>query len=242
VLQTVLLYLDLQRIALVCGGDEFEATFTNLHIFDLLPSDDELVAIKNAKDKEEAAKKPRSTYIPGDSSSDEMKIVVLGSGGVGKSATVVQYVQGVFVERYDPTIEDNYRKQVYYDNTYTMMDILDTASYDQFTAMRDLYMRNGDGFYLIYSLSDRASFDELREVRNAILRVKGVDYVPMVIAANKGDLPEKDIVVPAATGASLASEWNVPFFVTSAKVRQNIDEAFEALYRQVKEIKSDSIF
>ena len=42
----------------------------------------------------------------------EYKLVVLGSGGVGKSALTVQFVQGIFVERYDPTIEDSYRKSV----------------------------------------------------------------------------------------------------------------------------------
>jgi GTPase SAR1 family protein len=34
----------------------------------------------------------------------EYKIVVLGSGGVGKSALTVQFVQGLFVEKYDPTV------------------------------------------------------------------------------------------------------------------------------------------
>ena len=43
----------------------------------------------------------------------EYKLVVLGTGGVGKSALTVQFVQNIFVERYDPTIEDSYRKQVF---------------------------------------------------------------------------------------------------------------------------------
>ena len=47
----------------------------------------------------------------------DYKIVVLGSGGVGKSALTVQFVQNIFVEKYDPTIEDSYRKQVEVDGT-----------------------------------------------------------------------------------------------------------------------------
>ena len=41
---------------------------------------------------------------------DAIKIVVVGPGGVGKSALTVQFVQGIFLETYDPTIEDFYRK------------------------------------------------------------------------------------------------------------------------------------
>ena len=58
---------------------------------------------------------------------NEFKIVVLGSGGVGKSCLTLRFVQGNFVERYDPTIEDSYRKQTMIDNQACMMDILDTA-------------------------------------------------------------------------------------------------------------------
>lgn len=42
----------------------------------------------------------------------EFKVVVLGSGGVGKSALTVQFVSGCFIEKYDPTIEDFYRKEI----------------------------------------------------------------------------------------------------------------------------------
>lgn len=52
---------------------------------------------------------------------------MLGSGGVGKSALTVQFVQGIFVEKYDPTIEDSYRKQVEVDGQQCMLEILDTA-------------------------------------------------------------------------------------------------------------------
>lgn len=70
-------------------------------------------------------------------SSIECKLVMLGGGGVGKSALTLQFVNGIFVEssfsflncpEYDPTIEDSFRKQVSIDNTYSfLLEILDTA-------------------------------------------------------------------------------------------------------------------
>ena len=92
----------------------------------------------------------------------EYKIVVLGSGGVGKSALTVQFVQGIFVEKYDPTIEDSYRKQVEVDGQQCMLEILDTAGTEQFTAMRDLYMKNGQGFVLVYSITAQSTFNDLQ--------------------------------------------------------------------------------
>jgi len=67
----------------------------------------------------------------------EYKIVVLGSGGVGKSALTVQFVQGIFVEKYDPTIEDSYRKQVEVDGQQCMLEILDTAGTVRFPPCSD---------------------------------------------------------------------------------------------------------
>lgn len=57
----------------------------------------------------------------------EYKLVVLGSGGVGKSALTVQFVQGIFIGKYDPTIEDCYRKIIELDGINCMLEILDTA-------------------------------------------------------------------------------------------------------------------
>ena len=74
----------------------------------------------------------------------------------------VQFVQGIFVEKYDPTIEDSYRKQVEVDGHQCMMEILDTAGTEQFTAMRDLYMKNGQGFVLVYSITVQSTFNDLQ--------------------------------------------------------------------------------
>lgn len=92
----------------------------------------------------------------------EYKVVVLGSGGVGKSALTVQFVTGTFIEKYDPTIEDFYRKEIEVDCSPSVLEILDTAGTEQFASMRDLYIKNGQGFILVYSLVNQQSF-QVRE-------------------------------------------------------------------------------
>ncbi|KAJ8402437.1 hypothetical protein AAFF_G00369260 [Aldrovandia affinis] len=163
----------------------------------------------------------------------EYKLVVLGSGGVGKSALTVQFVQGIFVEKYDPTIEDSYRKAMEVDGQQCMLEILDTAGTEQFTAMRDLYMKNGQGFALVYSITAQSTFNDLQDLREQILRVKDTDDVPMILVGNKCDL-EDERVVGKEQGQNLARQWNsCAFLESSAKSKINVNEIFYDLVRQI---------
>ncbi|KAK7600885.1 hypothetical protein V9T40_008326 [Parthenolecanium corni] len=164
----------------------------------------------------------------------EYKIVVLGSGGVGKSALTVQFVQGIFVEKYDPTIEDSYMKQIEVDGQQCMLEILDTAGTEQFTAMRDLYMKNGQGFILVYSIISQSTFNDLQDLREQILRVKDAEDVPMVLVGNKSDL-EEERVVGTDQGLSLANEFHCTFIETSAKAKINVSDIFYDIIRQINE-------
>jgi Ras-like without CAAX 2 len=65
------------------------------------------------------------------------RIVVLGDGGVGKSALTLQYVQHNFIDYHDPTIEDAYQQRTVIDSEPCLLDILDTAGQVEFTAMRE---------------------------------------------------------------------------------------------------------
>lgn len=62
--------------------------------------------------------------------------------------------------------------QVEVDGQQCMLEILDTAGTEQFTAMRDLYMKNGQGFALVYSITAQSTFNDLEDLRDQILRVK----------------------------------------------------------------------
>ena len=96
--------------------------------------------------------------------------------------------------------------------------------------MRDMYMRSGQGFLLIYDVTNRASFLEMPVFRNQILSAKDADNVPLVIVGNKCDLEDaRD--VSTADGVALANSYGAEFFEGSAKSRKNVDEAFFALVR-----------
>lgn len=163
----------------------------------------------------------------------DYKLVVLGAGGVGKSCLTVQFVQGIYLDSYDPTIEDSYRKTIEIDNKVFDLEILDTAGIAQFTAMRELYIKSGMGFLLVYSVTDQQSLNELMALREQVLRIKDTDRVPMVLVGNKADLADER-VVSVEEGIAVSSKWGkVPFYETSALLRSNVDEVFVDLVRQI---------
>ena len=60
--------------------------------------------------------------------------------------------------------------------------MLTAENQEQFTAMRDLYMKNGQGFVLVYSITSQATFNDLTDLREQILRVKDQDEVIIMYA------------------------------------------------------------
>ncbi|KAJ9092364.1 Ras GTPase [Naganishia friedmannii] len=155
----------------------------------------------------------------------EYKLVVVGGGGVGKSALTIQFIQSHFVDEYDPTIEDSYRKQCFIDEEVALLDVLDTAGQEEYGAMREQYR---EGFLLVYSITSRPSFDEISVFHQQILRVKDKDYFPVVVVANKCDL-DYDRQVDAQEGTNLAKQFGAVCIETSAKQRINVDEVFMEL-------------
>ncbi|GMG44079.1 unnamed protein product [Ambrosiozyma monospora] len=163
----------------------------------------------------------------------DYKIVVLGAGGVGKSCLTVQFVQGLYIDVYDPTIEDSYTKEIEVDGRACNLEILDTAGLAQFTAMRELYIKSGQGFILVYSVTDQSSLDELLQIREQVLRIKEATNVPMVLVGNKCDLTNERELTPE-DGIEVSRRWNkVPFYEASAMFKMNVEDAFVDVVRQI---------
>lgn len=85
-------------------------------------------------------------------------------------------------------------------------------------AMRDLYMKAGHGFLLVFSITSQSSLAELADLRDEIIRIKGHEDVPMVIVGNKSDLEEQR-VVSRSKAFAVSQHWGAPYYETSARTR-----------------------
>ena len=163
------------------------------------------------------------------------KLVVFGTPGVGKSCLTIQLAHNYFVDDYDPTIENNYRKQVTIDSEPCLLDIFESASDEGYAAMRDGIVSWGQGYFFTYSVTSRRSFAGLRDFYDHVVVRKGPD-APLVLVGNKCDLKE-DRQVSVVEGQDLAISWGCPYFETSAKDNINVEESF---YQLVREVRMDS--
>lgn len=159
--------------------------------------------------------------------------------------------------QYDPTIEDSYRKQVVIDGQSCMLEVLDTAGQEEYTALRDQWIRDGEGFVLVYSISSRSSFTRITRFHNQIQRVKessasSPSYpgsplssmspsapVPIMLVGNKSDrVTERE--VSTQEGHALARELGCEFVEASAKNCINVEKAFYDVVRQLRRSRMQS--
>ena len=104
--------------------------------------------------------------------------------------------------------------------------------------MQDLYMKEGNGFILVFSLTSQSTFNDLESFHDHIVEVKqamGQTNYPIVLAGNKCDL-ENERQVKQEDIDAFVSERNCTFMATSAKTQVNINEMFEFLTRKLIEL------
>ncbi|XP_065181174.1 circularly permutated Ras protein 1-like [Sycon ciliatum] len=118
------------------------------------------------------------------------------------------------------------------DGKICLLDILDSAGQEEYSSMRDQYMRSGDCFMIVYDVTSRSSFDEAEHLISFIARVKDVETseVPFIIVGNKTDLGDHQ-AVEEHEGRALARRHKRPFVATSAKTGDSVEHAFFTLVR-----------
>jgi GTPase KRas len=164
--------------------------------------------------------------------------------GAGKTSLVIQLTQSHFIDDYDPTTEDSYRKRVTIDDETCLLDILDGCyeSVLEYSAIWDAYLRAANGIILVYSITWRHSFDQIIPMLqriNASYRAQSSIPLAVVLVANKCDLDAEGLrVVSAQEGQELAQSIGASFFETSAKERIHIEDVFFEAVRTTRALQS----
>ncbi|KAJ5074300.1 ras gtpase-related [Anaeramoeba ignava] len=167
-----------------------------------------------------------------------VKIATTGAGGVGKSTFTIQFCYSKFIEEYDPTIEDSYRKQVEIDNEIIDIEIFDNYYFDWGNYFKYEFYKRIHGFIVVYSITDEYSFDKLENFLNEIYKYREVEEFPIIIIGNKNDLEDRR-VIKKEEGEEFAIKHGCPFYETSAKTRYNIEETIFTLLREIRKYPFD---
>ena len=138
------------------------------------------------------------------------------------------------MELYDPTIEDTYRKQMAIDDEISVLHIVDTAGQEDFVALRDYRtLRDFEGCAMVFSITSRASFEQVDVIMNQAKQLKEQEFIPGVLIGCKSDLEEHREVL-TKEGLSKAKQLQYEYIEASAKTRVNVEESFSTLVRAIR--------
>lgn len=111
---------------------------------------------------------------------------------------------------------------------------------EEYTALRDQWIRDGQGFLLVYSISSRSTFERVPIYRDQILRVKDVgSNIPMILVGNMCDkVTERE--VSREEGFQMGKKLGCEFIETSAKTCVNIERSFYTVVRMIRRMREGS--
>uniref|UniRef100_A0A3B4UXJ0 GTP-binding protein Rheb n=1 Tax=Seriola dumerili TaxID=41447 RepID=A0A3B4UXJ0_SERDU len=165
------------------------------------------------------------------------KIAVLGYRSVGKSSLTIQFVEGQFVDSYDPTIENTFTKTMTVNGQEYNLQLVDTAGQDEYSIFPQSYTIDVDGYILIYSVTSYKSFEVVRVIHEKLLDMVGNVQVPIILVGNKKDL-HMERVISFEEGKALAESWNAAFLESSAKENQTAVEVFRRMILEVEKMEA----
>ena len=162
------------------------------------------------------------------------KIVIIGDAAVGKTSLINQFVESSFNEDYKPTLGANIvRKDVNLDNTKVRLIMWDLAGQEKYRVVRSMYFQGCEGALLVYDVTRYHTLDNinnkwLKDYKKHVKK-KGA----YILIGNKTDLKDQ-VAIPTERGKELATKIKASHFIeTSAKLGENIEEAFSLLVNQI---------
>lgn len=164
------------------------------------------------------------------------KILTIGESGVGKTCILLRYTDNKFIKHHLTTIGIDYKtKDVNINGKSIKLKIWDTAGQERFRNITQQYYKGADGIVLVFDLTDRNSFEKVRDWMKQIQSYTQKESIAIVLLGNKCDAENKAVSIKEAS--EIASEFNLKFFETSAMNNTNIEESFRQLSSEIMKIK-----
>jgi len=170
----------------------------------------------------------------------QRKIALMGFRSVGKSSLTIQFVDNQFVDSYDPTIENTFRKVIKVNGQEFQLDLIDTAGQDEYSIMPQSHSMNIDGYVIVYSVNSRKSFDIAKIIHEKLLDMTGKAQLPLILVGNKTDL-RNERVISLEEGRKTADQWKAVFLEASAKENQKVAEIFQRIVQEMEKAEGNTV-
>lgn len=166
-------------------------------------------------------------------SSPHFKIVMTGNSGVGKTALVGMISDNVFADSHVPTVGAQFIAiEMNVNGNQCTLELWDTAGQEVFRALVGFYAREAKGAFVLFDLTDKASFLDLTKWLDFVH--ENAPQAKIVVFGNKNDLAEQREVSQEDVDAFITSK-GLTYFEGSAKTSQNVRQAFEKMAEMVFE-------
>lgn len=174
-----------------------------------------------------------------------VKVAVLGSSRVGKSAVTVRFLTKRFIGEYNSSEDMIYKHSLKLDENSVDIEMMDssnaTLKIENQTTDTQKLENWGDAFVIVYSICDRKSFDEAKGLLEKVQKLKAPSYAPVLLLGNKTDLDHRR-EVEIKEGHELSLEYGCRFHeVSAADCYLSVNIAFTALLRELNTLNSSKL-
>ncbi|EMP31243.1 GTPase RhebL1 [Chelonia mydas] len=156
--------------------------------------------------------------------------------GKGKTSLAHQFVDGEFLECYDPTVESTYNKMLMVGKDEFHLQLVDTAGQDEYTILPPSFSIGIHGYLLVYSVTSLRSFQVVKTLHNRLYESRGKTRMPVVLVGNKADLSLESREVKTDEGKKLADTWGAVFLESSAKENQMTRGIFTKIIEEIDRV------
>ena len=162
-----------------------------------------------------------------------IKVVLIGESSVGKTSIICQFMDKIFQEDLQSTVGGTFNsKLIKCSNNKTLkLEIWDTAGQERYRCVTKMFYKDADVVVLVYDITNKISFEELKNYWLEQVLESSPKNIMLVIAANKSDLIEKE-QVDEEEAREYAKTINASFISVSAKDSGSVGELFKEIAKK----------